>query len=160
MVLFHHGLVGTYLHQVSNGTAALSFGIALEELAHLEEQHHEDGFGKLGLSARQEADGQCPDGSYRHEQVLVEGIAVGQSLGSLLQCLVAGKEVGHEIDEEQLPGGEMSVMLDEGCRDERQRGRDDDGELAAQAPFFVFMVVFMMLMMLVAFVMVLMVLMM
>ena len=58
-------------------------------------------------------------------------------------------------------------MLDEGCRDERQRGRDDDGELAAQAPFFVFMVVFMMLMvfvmvfmMLVVFVMVLMVLMM
>jgi hypothetical protein len=55
-------------------------------------------------------------------------------------------------------------MLDEGCRDERQRGRDDDGELAAQAPFFVFMVMFMMLMvvfmMLVVFVMVLMVLMM
>ena len=81
--------VGTYVHEVGNALTALSLGIALEQLAHLEEEHDEDGFGELGLGIWQEADAQGTYRGYRHEEMLVEGVAVGNAFGGLLQRVVA-----------------------------------------------------------------------
>ena len=81
--------IGAYVHQVCYAVAALALGVVLEQLAHLEKQHHKDCFGKFRLGSRQEADAQGTDGGHRHQEVLVEGIAVGQSLGSLLQRVVS-----------------------------------------------------------------------
>ena len=88
-IALHIGHVGADVHQVGNALAALAFGIALKEFANLEEQHHEDGLGELGLCPREEADAEGTDGGNRHQEVLIEGIAVGDSLSSLFQRVVA-----------------------------------------------------------------------
>ena len=77
------------IHQVCNAPSALPLGIALEELAYLEEEHDEDRLWKLRLSTRQKADGEGSDGGYRHQEVFVEGVAMSHTLGRLLQRLVA-----------------------------------------------------------------------
>ena len=98
---------------MGNALAALPFGIALEEFADLEEQHHEDGLGELGLCPREEADAEGTDGGNRHQEVLIEGIAVGDSLRSLLQRVVADDQIRYKIDKQQLPGGQRQRFLDE-----------------------------------------------
>ena len=74
---------------MGDALSALSFSIALKEFTHLEEEHHEDGLRELRLCPRQEADAEGADGSNRHQEVLVEGIAVGDTLPSLMQRFVA-----------------------------------------------------------------------
>ena len=74
---------------MGDAATALSLGIAFEEFTYLEEQHDEDGLWELGLGTRQKTDGKSADGSHRHQEMLVEGIAVGHTLDSLLQRLVA-----------------------------------------------------------------------
>ena len=83
------GRVWTDVHQVGDALAALALGIAFEQLTYLEEQHHEDGLGKLGLSTGQEADAEGSDGSHRHEEVLVERFSVGNAFSGLFQRLMA-----------------------------------------------------------------------
>ena len=78
--------VGTDIHQVRDACATLSLGIALEELTYLKEQHHEDGLWKFRLGARHETDAEGTDGSYRHQEMLIERVAMCQSLCSFLQC--------------------------------------------------------------------------
>ena len=80
--------VGPYVHQMGDAVTAPALGIALEELAHLEEKHHEHGLGELGLGARQETNAKCADGGDGHEEVLVEGVAVGDALPCLPECLM------------------------------------------------------------------------
>jgi hypothetical protein len=43
--------------------------------------------------------------------MLVEGIAVGQALSGFVQCVVANEQVGYEVDEEQLPGGQRELVF-------------------------------------------------
>ena len=71
------------VHQMCNALATLSLSIPLKEFAHLEEKHHEDGLGELRLCPRQESDAQSADGSNRHEEMLVEGIALHNALPGL-----------------------------------------------------------------------------
>ena len=71
------------IHQMCNALATLSLGIALEQFTYLEEKHHEDGLGELRLCPRQESDAQSADGSNRHEEMLVEGIALHNALPGL-----------------------------------------------------------------------------
>ena len=78
-----------YIHQMGDTVAGLTLGVALEELADLEEEHHEDRFRILGLGFGEETDTEGTDGGDGHEEVLVEGIAVGDALPSLVQRLVA-----------------------------------------------------------------------
>ena len=80
--------VWTDVHQVCNALTALALGIAFEQLTHLEEQHDEDGFGKLRLGSREEPDAKGTDGGHRHEEMLIEDIAVGNTFNSLMQGLV------------------------------------------------------------------------
>ena len=157
----HMGRIGTYVHQVRYAVAALALGIALKEFAHLEEEHHEHRFGKLILRSRQESYGQCAECGHRHKEVLVEGIAVGQSLGGLPQGVVAYEQIGHKIDQQQLPGGQTASLLHYDRGYEEQRGGRYKQHLAPQTALFVMMVmvvvmVMMMLMFMVMMVMVMM----
>jgi hypothetical protein len=68
--------VGPDVHEMADALSALPLGIALEELAHLEEEHDEHRLQELRLGPWQEADAQCADGGHRHEEMLVEGTAV------------------------------------------------------------------------------------
>ncbi len=79
------GHVGADVHQVRYALAALAFSIAFEKLADLEKQHDEHRLWKLRLSPREETDAKCPDGGNRHEEMFVEGLAMRQALGGLLQ---------------------------------------------------------------------------
>ena len=80
--------IGPYVHQMADTAATLPLSIALEEFANLEEQHDEDGLRKLCFGSRQEADTKSTDGGDRHEEMLIEGIAVSNTLDSLLQRVV------------------------------------------------------------------------
>ena len=48
--------IGTYIHKMGYAVATFALGIAFKQFAYLEEQHHEDCFGKLGLCTWQETD--------------------------------------------------------------------------------------------------------
>ena len=74
---------------MGNALTALALSITLEEFTHLKEEHDEDGFWELRLSTRKEPNAEGPDGGYRHEEVLVEGITVKHALDSFLQRVVS-----------------------------------------------------------------------
>ena len=90
---------------------APAFGVGLEYLSHSEEQHDEDGFGKLGLRSGQEADAEGPDGGYGHQEVLVEHISVRDALGRFLQRRCSDQQVRYQIDEKQLPCRQGAVLF-------------------------------------------------
>ena len=75
--------VGSDIHEVGDGVAALALGIFLEQFAHLEEKHDKDRLGKFCLCSRKEADDEGTDGGYRHEKMLVERFAMGDALSRL-----------------------------------------------------------------------------
>lgn len=129
------------IHQVGDALSALPLGIAFEQLAHLEEEHHEDRLQKLRLGSWHETDGKRTDGGHRHEKVLVQRFAVQQSFCGFLQRLEAYQQVGHEIYEEQLPGGQRAAFLDNHGYSEEQGGNDDGCELRPLAALMVMMMV-------------------
>ena len=133
--------LGPDIHQVGNALSALPLGIAFEQLAHLEEEHHEDRLGELRLGSWHETDGECTDGGHRHEKVLVQRFAVQQTFRGFLQRLESYQQVGHEIDEEQLPGGQRAAFLDNHGHNEEQGGNDDGCELRPLAALMVMMMV-------------------
>ena len=107
--------IGTDIHQVGNALTAPALGIALEQFANLEEQHHKHRLRELRLSPRQEADGQRTDGGHRHQQVLVEGIALGNALGRLLQRVITYYYIRYEINQQQLPCRQCPMVLHPYC---------------------------------------------
>lgn len=129
------------IHQVGDALSALPLGIAFEQLAHLEEEHHEDRLRKLRLGSWHETDGECTDGGHCHEEILVQRFAVQQTFRGFLQRLEAYQQVGHEIDEEQLPGGQRAAFLDNHGYSEEQGGNDDGCELRPLAALMVMMMV-------------------
>ena len=90
--------VGANIHQMGDAITTLTLGIALEELANLEEEHDKHCLGVLRLSTRQETDAEGTDGGDRHEEVLVEGVALKHTLDSLFQRVVTNEEVRNEVD--------------------------------------------------------------
>ena len=117
---------------MGNAFTALSFGIALEQLAYLEEEHHKDRLRKFGFRPRQEPDAERTDGGYRHQEMLVESLTLGQSLDGFLQCVVTNQEVGDEVDHEQLPLGQVQSLFDSNRHDEQYDGDTNEPELLAQ----------------------------
>ena len=83
------GHVGTDIHEVGDAVTALSLGIALEKFTYLEEEHHEDSLQILRLGIRQETDAEGTDGSHRHQQVLVECLALRDTFPCLVERLVS-----------------------------------------------------------------------
>ena len=121
------GRIGPDVHQVGDRFPAAAFRDALEELAHLEEQHDEHRLGELRLGARQEADGERAQRGDGHEEVLVEGLAVHQRLGRLRQRLPTDNQIRNQVNEEIGPCRPVRLLLDDDRRDE-QHGRERDLE--------------------------------
>ncbi len=92
------GGVGLQLEEVLDALAAASLGDAFKELADLEEEHHEDGFGELRLGTGQEPYAERADGGDGHQEMLVEGLAVQDAFGGLLEGVEAHDEIGYKID--------------------------------------------------------------
>ena len=128
-VAFHIGRIGSDVHKVLNAVATLALGVALKQLANLEKEHHKHRFGELRLRPREETDAQRADGSHAHQEVLVEGVSVGQSLGRLFQGVETDEEIGHEIDQQQLPGVQRSVFLNDHRRHQHDNGDEDFHQL-------------------------------
>ena len=82
---------------MGDAVATLAFSKTLEEFTYLEEEHHENSLWKLRFCTRQESDTEGSDGGYRHEEVLIEGITVEQTLYCLLQRVVSDEQIGYEI---------------------------------------------------------------
>ena len=137
------GDIRPYIHQMGDTVAALSFGITLEEFAHLEEQHHKHSLGKLRLGARQEADAERADGGYGHEKMLVEGIAMHHALGSLAQCVVADKEIRNQIEQQQLPRRQLVVLLNPYRSHQQHYCCPNEQQLVLQVVLVVMMLVMM-----------------
>ena len=78
------GDVGTDVHEVGDAVTGLALSIALEEFADLEEEHHEDSLGVLGLGSGKETDEQGTESGDGHEEMLVEGVTVGDTLPGLV----------------------------------------------------------------------------
>lgn len=91
----------------------LSLSIAFEEFTHLEEKHNEDSLSKLSLLARKETDAQGSYGGNGHQEMLIEHIAMSNTLGSLAQGVMTYQQIGNKINQEQLPGGKRACLLDE-----------------------------------------------
>ena len=81
--------VGTDVHEVGDAVAGLALGITLEEFANLEEKHHEDSLGVLRLGSGEKTYQQGTDSGDGHEEMFVEGVAVGDALPGLVERLVA-----------------------------------------------------------------------
>jgi len=71
--------------------------------------------------------------------MLVEGIAVCNALSSFLQGFVAYEEIRNEVDQEQLPGGKVALLLYYYCSREEYSGQGDKDDLTLQASFLVMM---------------------
>ena len=85
----HMRHIRTDVHQVTDALTTLALGITLKEFAHLEEEHHKHCLRELCFCPRQETDAQGADGGHRHQEMLVERLAVGNSLGSFHQGVVS-----------------------------------------------------------------------
>ena len=66
---------------------------------------------------------------------------------SLFQGVVANEQIGHEVNQEQLPQRQTQVLLDEDGDDEQDGCDDNQGELFLQAVLVVMMLMFMLMMM-------------
>ena len=89
-VALHVGRVGADVHHLRDRFAALVLGIVLEELADLEEQHHEYRLGELRFGSRQETDAQRTNRGHTHQEILVERVSLLDAfLDGLHQHVVA-----------------------------------------------------------------------
>ena len=133
------GGIGAHLYEMGNAIAAAALGVALKELAHLEEKHHKDRLGKLGVGAGHEPDGEGTDGGDCHQKIFVEHAAMHYPLGSLAQRRRAHEQIGNQIDQQQLPGGQRQRMLYPRCNGEQQRCRKDESHLATRTTIMMVM---------------------
>ena len=128
----HMGGIGAHLYEMGNAVAAAALGVALKELAHLEEEHHKDRLGKLGVGAGHEPDGEGTDGGDCHQKVFIEHASMHYALGCLAQRRRAHEQIGNQIDQQQLPGGQRQRMLYPRCDSKQQRCRKDKSHLATR----------------------------
>ena len=119
------GVVGPDVHQLADVAAAFADGIGLEPLAHLVEEHDGD---RLGIVPASLVDGQ-QDGAYRrhrHQEVLVEDLAVFNPLERLPEDVVADRQVGDHV--EGKPQDPFRRDKGQHCH-HRRRGKDADEHL-------------------------------
>ena len=96
--------------------------------------------GKLRLGTWQETDEQRSDGGYRHEEMLVERIAMSHSFPCLLKGVVTDEQVGHQINKQQLPCGQTGIFLYKHCAYEQHYSYADEQQLTVQAAMLVIVV--------------------
>ena len=133
--------------------AALALGIALKQLADLKKQHDENRLGKLRFGTRQKADAKRPDGRNSHQEMLVESLAMRQALSRFLERIETDEKIRNQIDEQQLPSGQMAFFLYNNCRNKQGHRNGDLDDLALQAAFMLVMMLMMMMFMFATFLM-------
>ena len=73
--------------------------------------------------------------------MLVEGIAMGHALYGFVKRFVSDEQIGYEINKEQLPCGQLAVLLDDDGYDEKYYRDGDECELAFQTAVLMFVMV-------------------
>ena len=132
-VLLDVGELGRNVHHGRYGGAALAHGVALEELAHLVEEHDRGALGHVGVGVGEEDHGKGAKRGHRHEERLVKGVAAPYVARRLEQGLVAGYEVGDEeegkarvdVARRAKERGEKTALLDGEHAEEYDEGDDD-----------------------------------
>ena len=76
---------------------------------------------------------------------LVECVAVRYAFRRFTQGLPSYQQVGYQIDQQQLPGGQVAFFLYEDSRNEQDDGQDYKKQLFLQAAFFMPMLVLMLM---------------
>ena len=127
-----------------NALTALSLGIALEQLAHLKEQHDEDRLRELRLGSWQESDAEGSDGGNGHEEMLIEGITMQHTFGCLLQRFVAYQQIRNQIYQQQLPRGQCHIFLNDDSGYQQRDSHKKQYQFSLHAPLFVMVVLVMM----------------
>ena len=144
------GHIRANIHQMRDARPTLSFGQSLEILAHLEEQHHKDGLSKLALGTWQKTDAEGADGGHRHQEVLIEGVAMRQALGRLFQRACTYYKIRYEVNQQQLPCGQLQRLLYDDSRNQQHHCHCYCPQLAmASVLMMMFMMMFMMVLMMV-----------
>ena len=118
--------VWTDVHQMGNAVTALVFCIALKQFANLKEQHDKDCLGKLCFCTRKKTDAKGSDGSYRHQEMLVKGVAMSHALGSFLQGVVTYHQIRYKINQQQLPCGQVEMVFNENSSQQQYNGDCDE----------------------------------
>ncbi|CUN71746.1 Uncharacterised protein [Flavonifractor plautii] len=110
------GVVGPDIHQGGDGLAGLVYGIALEELAHLVEQHDEYGLGVF-------AGGQGAHSGQGHQKVFIKDLAVGDVAHGPPQDIPGNDGIGDQKGEQPQP----SLRGQEKC-DRKEHCAGEDAE--------------------------------
>ena len=101
----------------------------LKQFAHLEEQHNKHGFGKLGFGSGQKTYTHGSYGSNEHQEVLIEHLTMAYSFKRLAHNIVAHHHIGHKINNEHLPHGQLHRMLHQGSNGEQNGSNNDSDKL-------------------------------
>ena len=120
---FQIGGVRPDVHQGGDGGPGLAHGVILEQFAGLIEQHDEHGLVKIagGVGAHR---------GNRHQEVLVEHLAVDDAQEGLPQHIVADDEIGHQAAYPLDPAGQWQNL------NEDQQRRSDQDTVAVLFLFF------------------------
>jgi hypothetical protein len=79
--------------------------------------------------------------------MLIEGIAMCNALSCLTKRVVANEKIGHKIDQQQLPRGQLAVVLYPDSRYQQQDSDKNQRQLSFQTSVFVLMMMLMMVFM-------------
>ena len=79
--------------------------------------------------------------------MLVEGLAMSQALGGFLERVEANEQIRNQIDEEQLPCGQVAALFDDDRRNEQNHRNGDFDDLTFQPTFMVVLVMMLVSMM-------------
>ena len=135
--LFHDvGELRCDVHHIRDGLARLVHGVALEQLAHLEEQHNGGALGHMRLGVGEQHQGERAESGHGHEEVLVQRVPVRKASQRAGDDVVAGDKIGDEKERElgvHIAGGAEDGAQDAGLGrhfdgDEQHEGDDDAGE--------------------------------
>ena len=119
------GVIGGDIHHGGDGLAALAHGVALEQFAHLVEEHDGSALGHVRFGLGEEDHGECADGGDGHEEALVEGLATADVAPRLEQDVVSCDEVGDEVEREARV---QRARLAEDAREHAELVERHDGE--------------------------------
>ena len=132
--LFHDvGELRCDVHHIRDGLARLVHGVALEQLAHLEEQHNGGALGHMRLGVGEQHQGERAESGHGHEEVLVQRVPVRKASQRAGDDVVAGDKIGDEKERELgvhiaggAEGGRERAGLGRHLDDDEQHERDDD----------------------------------
>ena len=106
------------VHQSRDGLAGLAYGIVLEQLAYLVEQHNEHSLGVFG-------GGEGAHSGQGHQEILVKDLPVFDIADRFIENIPANDGIGRQVTE----GGQQTLLRQDGqgaqhLDEDQQRCRD------------------------------------